>query len=374
MAQKIKEQDKKSLYKLVIPVNVELKIRRLLEKYNNTEWSGVLFYDYEGTLNEGIVITCKDILLMDKGSAVYTEFEMNEEVLPYMIENELLDCKTGLCHSHHSLKTFFSGTDISTLEERGDLQNNFVSLIVNNNGEYNAAITWKVRYLVRGKAYLFDTEELVDEIEEINELRYSFMTIEREIDKEFIEFDKRIAEVSKLTPSKTTNNIPVYNNGYPSYQSPVVVKDKKEPQVKEPELPLDYELAGEEPNIITLDTKVVNMAAAQLISMNLLSKSLPPEKSMKVTLESLEKRFKKRFDNDDASEVCIENFVTCVLGDLAEVAAVDVKSEELNVYDVEESLALSVIDILSKYSDTSYISNIIDTINSSYGTCCGQLS
>ena len=37
--------------------------------------------------------------------------------------------------------TFFSGTDLNTLQEEGSDMNNFLSLIVNNAGQYTAAIT-----------------------------------------------------------------------------------------------------------------------------------------------------------------------------------------------------------------------------------------
>ena len=40
--------------------------------------------------------------------------------------------------------TFFSGTDVSTLKEEGFDRNHFVSLIVNNEGTYTAAITRRV--------------------------------------------------------------------------------------------------------------------------------------------------------------------------------------------------------------------------------------
>ena len=47
--------------------------------------------------------------------------------------------------SHNRMQTFFSGTDINTLYSEGDEQNHFVSLIINNAGLYNAAITRKVK-------------------------------------------------------------------------------------------------------------------------------------------------------------------------------------------------------------------------------------
>lgn len=87
-------------YKLIVPENVEEKIRYLLRKYPSTEWSGVLFITHEGTFEDNnLVITCKDIYPMDLGNAVFTEFQMNEDVASYMAENiELFDCDMALVH------------------------------------------------------------------------------------------------------------------------------------------------------------------------------------------------------------------------------------------------------------------------------------
>lgn len=56
--------------------------------------------------------------------------------------------------------TFFSGTDISTLQSEGNDTIHFVSLIVNNAGEYNAAITRKVKATFEG--------DMVEEFESYN--------------------------------------------------------------------------------------------------------------------------------------------------------------------------------------------------------------
>lgn len=94
-----------NLYKLIVPRNVEEKIRYLLRKFPSTEWSGVLFYTFEGTFEgNDLVITCKDIFPMDLGNATFTEFTMDEDVASYMADNlELFECDMGLIHSHHNM-------------------------------------------------------------------------------------------------------------------------------------------------------------------------------------------------------------------------------------------------------------------------------
>lgn len=87
-------------YKMIIPKEVENKIRYLCSKVHDVEWSGTLFYNYSGTFEGGdLTITCKDLFLMDIGNSVYTEFDMSPDVVSYMAQNqELLDCQMGLIH------------------------------------------------------------------------------------------------------------------------------------------------------------------------------------------------------------------------------------------------------------------------------------
>lgn len=106
-----------------------------------------MFYTHQGSFeNNDLTITCEDIYPMDLGNATYTEFSMSEDVAAYMAENiELFDCNTALCHSHHTMSSQFSGTDMQTLQTEGNDTNCFVSLIVNTAGSYSAKITRKVQ-------------------------------------------------------------------------------------------------------------------------------------------------------------------------------------------------------------------------------------
>lgn len=91
---------KESTYKLIVPENVEEKIRYLIRKYPHTEWSGVLFIKYTGTFeNKDLTVICQDIFPMDLGTSGWTEFKMNEDVTACMAENiELFDCELSLVH------------------------------------------------------------------------------------------------------------------------------------------------------------------------------------------------------------------------------------------------------------------------------------
>lgn len=125
----------------------------MCDKLPNNEWSGILFYKYKGSFKENnISFEAVDFLLMDIGSSGFTEFDMNADVSAYMVEKpELLDCKTGLIHSHAAMNTFFSSTDINTLETEGNEKTHFLSLIVNNAGTYSAKITSKTTEVLIGR-------------------------------------------------------------------------------------------------------------------------------------------------------------------------------------------------------------------------------
>lgn len=200
-----------SIYKLVITAEAERKIRHLCQKIPDVEWSGALFYTYEGSIEEdNLVITCRDLFLMDIGSAGYTEFDMSPDVISYMADNpELLDMQLGLIHSHNTMATFFSGTDTNTLKEEGKDRNHFVSLIVNNAGVYTAAITRKVKsvkaiqetygYNSFNDLNLSDTKEYTEESEYIE---YFMLDITKEGSSSFKELDGRIKEIKETKENK----------------------------------------------------------------------------------------------------------------------------------------------------------------------------
>lgn len=209
----LKKQD--NTYKLIITPELEEKIRFLCARFPNNEYSGVLFYDYTGRFEDNsLVLTAKDFCLMDYGSATYTEFNKSAEICNYMIEHDLLECQQGLMHSHNQMSTFFSGTDLGTLQEEGSDMNNFLSLIVNNAGQYTAAITRKVKHIphvTEVLEYEFFGEETInignDEYDAIEsyEIEYFFLNIEKPtVNIGYTDLFNRIEEISK-DKTKITN-------------------------------------------------------------------------------------------------------------------------------------------------------------------------
>lgn len=119
------------------------KISKLCQKIHKVEWSGILFYDIIGDFDKmsELVFDIKDIYLMDIGSQAYTEYTLGEDVIGYIMSNQKIeDCYMGHIHSHNSMKTFFSGTDLEELYENSFNNKPYLSLIVNNVGEYCAKV------------------------------------------------------------------------------------------------------------------------------------------------------------------------------------------------------------------------------------------
>ena len=211
-------------YKLIIPAEVERKIRFTCQKVWNTEWSGTLFFTHEGSFeNNDLVIRCVDIYIMDIGTQAYTEFDMNPDVIAYMTEHsELLDCQMGLIHSHNNMSTFFSGTDTATLKEEGRDRNNFVSLIVNNAGSYTAAITRRIKskQVMESVSYEFfgdgekqDTKKYVSDADEIE---WFYLKIEKEGENySFPDMAARLEEIKQAKAEKAKKaQVPAYSSDY----------------------------------------------------------------------------------------------------------------------------------------------------------------
>jgi hypothetical protein len=109
-----------------------------------TEWSGVLFYKIiEGSIVNpaDLVLYAESFYLMNIGTASYTSFDYSEDILNVYDEYpELEEYNTGLIHTHHGMDSYFSSTDMEELEDNASLYNFYLSLIVNNKGNYAAKL------------------------------------------------------------------------------------------------------------------------------------------------------------------------------------------------------------------------------------------
>lgn len=152
-------------FEMVIKDSLAEKMRYLCRRYDDREWSGLLFYS-SSPMKGGFKLVAEDLFLMDIGSEAYTEYEMDKESMPdatmYMVEHGLTGMHIGHVHSHNKMNVFFSGTDKGTLEETALSMQPFLSLIVNNAMDMIAMIAWK-KEVTRNNSFasvcsLFGTE------------------------------------------------------------------------------------------------------------------------------------------------------------------------------------------------------------------------
>jgi hypothetical protein len=132
--------------KLILPSDIITQINFLHGKIGSIEWSGMLFYDVvkgNPSKPEDFVLKVKHIYLMDIGTGAYTEYETDGDFVEIYDEiEEAMNWKVGHIHSHHTMQTFFSGTDMDELHDNVDKHNYYLSLIVNHAGKYQAKIAF----------------------------------------------------------------------------------------------------------------------------------------------------------------------------------------------------------------------------------------
>lgn len=375
-------------YKLIIPAEVERKIRFACQKVWSTEWSGTLFFTHEGSFeNNDLVIKCVDIYIMDIGTQAYTEFDMNPDVIAYMCENpELLDCQMGLIHSHNNMSTFFSGTDTATLKEEGRDRNNFVSLIVNNAGTYTAAITRRVKskqvkesvsYEFFGDGEKHDTKEYVSDADEIE---WFYLKIEKEGENySFPDMAARLEEIKQAKAERAKKvQSPVYQGGYKpvianSYGTKagpanLVKKEADKAKVTQPTLfdnvdDLPFEDGYDIPyGQVTFDKTTLKSLVLQLITGSIIisnDSKIDITKWSKSMPALYEKRFGKGKVGMDNFKMWAETYTEYLTWYIT-----DEKLEELG-FDETEICAIcahDMIEELTKLPENDYIKGYIDAL------------
>lgn len=132
--------------KLILPMDVVNQIMYLHASIGKTEWSGILLYDVirgNPSKPKEFVLKAKHIFLMDIGSAAFTEYETDSDIVDLYDNVEgAMSMKIGHVHSHHDMSAYFSGTDTQELMDNSDKHNYYLSLIVNFSGNYVAKVAF----------------------------------------------------------------------------------------------------------------------------------------------------------------------------------------------------------------------------------------
>lgn len=360
-------------YKMHIPEYVENKIRHLCINIPNIEWSGVLFYTFEGSFeNEDLVIKCEDILLMDIGDAATTEFNISPEVVSYMADNpELLKCQTALVHSHHTMKAFFSSTDLGTLRDRGEDMNHFVSLIVNNKREYVAAITRKVTTKsIITDSYSFhtfgdaETSGVGTREEERTIIEYSYLDIEFDSNNNLGELNARIADISdrKKEKNKTykyTPNTYLYNN------TPIYKSYKEENPLIQPSLFEEDNYTYKQSVSTYTDFKpkedIIKSCVNQIITGSII---IPAESKIDLNkwVSNMTKLYGRRFGTDTEGKFAFEEWADFHI----ETILMNIKDDNYSGEEEQSLMSIyaeAIIDELNKFPHNYYLDHYTESLN-----------
>lgn len=373
-------QIQESNYTITIPENVEDKIRFLCNKIPDVEWSGILFYTYEGSFKDNnLNIICKDIHLMDIGTAITTCYEVDVTIAGFMADHNLTDHKLGLIHSHNRMKTFFSGTDLSTLYNEGKDMHNFVSLIVNNEGTYTAAVTQKIGKSVQniklsyncfGDGVVEENTEIIKEEEEIK--AYSLKIVVE--GNQFEELENRIKELKsakKLKADKITIQVPDTKHKYNQYSNSYLdYKPNNSVKIQEEVNPLE-QVYFEEENLFTpiqqeldpiddiVDENIVQRTLIQIVSGDVFA-TIDKGFDLSKLIESMNGLWMERFNSDDLDESLkkfeywMDSHIDYVM---YETDTVHHSDEWYN------SLASSLIEKLNPYLSNFYVNSIIQLLS-----------
>lgn len=368
IAKPIYPQLQSELYDLIIPMEVEMKIRTICKNIWDNEWSGILFYTHTGSIEDNdLKITCTDIFVLDIGSATFTSFSMSPEIVDYIAENpSLADCQMGLIHSHNNMATFFSGTDLQTLQEEGKERNHFLSLIVNNKGDYTAAITRYVKHTIEKHDCLIyktfndkevtsceDSVEATPYIVEYFKLNISIEDENKDLITKLDELKRNKEKVSKNSmvrdiPFVSTNRDHYFPNN--SNYSKNSGEDKKPKELNLFNDYLDY--SPTTPSYSTIPTSLIGSAVCQLLTGCIVA----DESKLNITswVTKMEKVFDRRFNNLKDFELFADSFVENII----------YSGSELDAYD-EDSIQEFVEEIiveLKKLPQNKYITTYIKVL------------
>lgn len=148
--------------KLILTPKIQEIINYLHMSIGAKEWSGVLFYKItKGDIKnlKNLEFTADFLYPMNIGSSVYTEFDYSGEIMnAYDVNENAIECSTGMIHTHHNMSTFFSGTDSSELKDNCVNFNYYISLIVNFDGKYCAKIALPTKSETKTKAKCKDSD------------------------------------------------------------------------------------------------------------------------------------------------------------------------------------------------------------------------
>ena len=200
--------------KLILPPEIIAQITYLHSHIGKTEWSGMLIYDVvkgNPSKPKDFELEAKHIFLMDIGSAAYTEYEADGDIVDiYDKIPEAMEWKTGHIHTHHNMGAYFSGTDKGELFDNVDKHNYYLSLIVNFDGSYVAKVaflsdmhtTSKMNYVDDHGAMKYFKQSKVEKHMVVINMRIMYAGLGSFFSDRLVDVKKKIVAAEKAAAAK----------------------------------------------------------------------------------------------------------------------------------------------------------------------------
>lgn len=273
------------------------------------------------------------------------------------------------------MSTFFSGTDTNTLLEEGSDMNNFLSLIVNNAGQYTAAITRKVKHIphvTETIEYEFFGEGNInlgtDEYDAVEsyEIEYFFLDIEKPtVNIGYTDLFDRINEISidknKITNIKSDNKplFTLHHNLVPiptTVQEPILEGKLPFEGLAKPKAEVD-----EEEELIDYDSVKFNNNQLNSITKQLLMGSpIFNPKDLNAWVDKMPTAFSKRFGEGQKGLANYKAFIGYFVEFLLSEAFDEDLAEEGYMEDYQMPIcAYGVLQKLHQFKSNSFL-NIIE--------------
>lgn len=279
----------------------------------------------------------------------------------------------------------FSGTDINTLQEEGNERNCFVSLIVNNEGTYSAAITRKLQskheVTVKnlGQSYEFFGDGEISTSEDGTEttkvvdkevIQYFWLKVEREEYTNSLSwlddrFDEIIRNKSRRA-NNTDNNLFPFNSFHTwlnsELENPKDIKESNESSLWENEVKKDdtsFDASSDidwEP-----DPTIIHHFAAQMITCSLI---VNKEVDLKQWIyRHMDKKYSELFPSPHIFEEWKDFIVEHLIYKYIEVDCnIPVQLCE-NTDEVSSRVAMALYDELYVYTNNTFIEEYKDVIS-----------
>lgn len=274
------------------------------------------------------------------------------------------------------MASFFSGTDTATLREEGRDRNNFVSLIVNNAGNYTAAITRRIKskqvkedvsYEFFGEGEKRDTKEYVSNVDEIE---YFYLKVEKENENySFPDMAARLEEIKRTKEEKAKKSqVFTCQNEYKPITNNLISKEITRPKIIQPTLfdnidDLPFDGYSNIPygqvsfNKDTIKSLVLQLITGSIIVSN--ENKIDVIKWIKSMPVIYEKRFGKDAEGMDNFMTWAETYVEYLVWNTTDD---ELEKAGLDSAEICAICAHNIIEELNKLPKNDYIEGYIDTL------------